>query len=191
MADLAEELFGGEDLQLKPIQVDEEEYQKAILPLYARLQIIDHPTTENIADEVIEATKESDTLSYICDKPGVLTKFECDPSEVKYTTKVEFGARQINVVAPRREWIIELKIKLHRYLHHLEDQIEDMEEFTNVMDWRDKAKEFVKSILSKRGTKIERPTLCNVSFANNFKVIHHVRQIFFGSINSSRRIVFR
>jgi hypothetical protein len=32
-----------------------------------------------------------------------------------------------------------------------------------------------------------RSSLCNVSFANNFKVIHHVRQTFFGSIDSSRR----
>jgi hypothetical protein len=30
-------------------------------------------------------------------------------------------------------------------------------------------------------------SLCNVSFANNFKVIHHVRQIFFGGVDSSMR----
>jgi hypothetical protein len=32
-----------------------------------------------------------------------------------------------------------------------------------------------------------RSSLCNVSFANNFKLIHHVRQTFFGGIDSSRR----
>jgi hypothetical protein len=32
-----------------------------------------------------------------------------------------------------------------------------------------------------------RPSLCNVSFANNLKVIHHVRQTFFIGVHSSRR----
>jgi hypothetical protein len=32
-----------------------------------------------------------------------------------------------------------------------------------------------------------RSSLCNASFANNFKVIHHVRKTFFGGIDSPRR----
>jgi len=38
--DIIEDLFGGEDLQIEPIEVDDAQYRQYILPIYARLHLL-------------------------------------------------------------------------------------------------------------------------------------------------------
>lgn len=137
--DLLEEMFGMDPVEIEIIPVDEEQqYQQQILPLYARLHRIEKPTVDAVVEETIASVKEADNLSYICVKSETSEQFRCPVEEIKYTTEVVINGEKYQVVSPRKEYLVEWKVKLSKYLTHLQTQIEDFVEFLPTLtEWMD------------------------------------------------------
>jgi hypothetical protein len=64
--DLIEELFG-EQIQIEPTDVDnDQQYQKHLTPIYARLCSIEIATGMSVADEAVISMNEAQKTDYLC-----------------------------------------------------------------------------------------------------------------------------
>lgn len=122
-----DEMFGDEDLQITAVDVDiEEEYRNYIIPLYARLQHIERPTPDTVADEAIAAETASKELEFLhCDVTNS-EKFEFQISEVKTYTQVEYNQTKFVIPCPKKEFSLSWKQRIDKYVRHLSAEIHDL-----------------------------------------------------------------